>query len=152
MIIKGYAALFNAADLSGDVVALGAFDQCFNRRKPRDIKMLYQHDATRPIGVWHKIKTDKRGLWVEGEIEEATHLGHDTAILIRKSAIDGLSIGFRAKRAKRNQNRQRKLMEIDLLEISLVTFPMQPRARLVLRSQEAFSHSCQKLMIQLRQA
>ncbi len=152
MNIQGYASMFNMVDLSGDVVVPGAFDTCLRVRPPQEIKMLYQHDVTQPIGVWQMLKTDNRGLWVEGKIVEETRLGYDTAKLINATAIDGLSIGFRAIRAGRDKGHRRKLIEIDLLEISLVTFPMQPRARLALRSQDALTHNCHKLMTQFRQA
>lgn len=152
MNIIGYASLFNAVDLSGDIVVPGAFDLCLSHRKSQEVKMLYQHDVTRPLGVWRVLKSDGHGLWVEGDITEGTRLGHDTATLIRAMAIDGLSIGFRAIKANRDKNRRRRITEIDLLEISLVTFPMQPHARLELRSRDGVLHPCQKLMTQFRQA
>ena len=131
MKFGGYACLFLRADLSGDVIVKGAFDKCLGQSRPAQIKMLYQHDAMRPIGVWQKIKPTAQGLWVEGEITTKARLGQDVAALIRSGALDGPSIGFRARRADKSRRGQRHLKEIELVEVSLVTFPMQPKARVV---------------------
>lgn len=130
MFVKGYASLFNEVDLGGDIILPGAFDACLSSRPIGDIKMLYHHDVRRPIGVWRMIKATSRGLWVYGELTTDARLGHDAAALIKSRALDGLSIGFRATKAQRLKAGRRHIYEIDLLEISLVTFPMQPKARL----------------------
>lgn len=131
MKFGGYACLFLRADLSGDVIVNRAFDKCLSKTRPAQIKMLYQHDAMRPVGVWQNIKPTAYGLWVEGEITTRARLGKDIAALIRSGALDGLSIGFRARRAEKSRLGQRHLKEIELVEVSLVTFPMQPKARVV---------------------
>ncbi|MDD9798812.1 MAG: HK97 family phage prohead protease [Alphaproteobacteria bacterium] len=130
MFVKGYASLFNEADLGGDIILPGAFDACLSKRPIGDIKMLYHHDVRRPIGVWRTIKSTAKGLWVYGELTTDARLGHDAAALVKSRALDGLSIGFRAIKARRLKAGRRHIHEIDLLEISLVTFPMQPKARL----------------------
>ncbi len=131
MKIKGYASLFHRADLSGDIILPQAFHGCLNRRAPREVKMLYHHDVTAPIGCWHRMTPTSKGLWVEGELLVAASLPKDLATLVAAGAIDGLSIGFRALKSARTRQKQRLIKEIDLLEISLVTFPMQPMARLM---------------------
>lgn len=127
--ISGYAALFGAADLTGDIVRPGAFAAGLMRRGTRGVRMLFQHDPGEPIGVWTSIREDGHGLHVEGEILDAGARGRTAAALVRAGAIDGLSIGYRPVRAAKRV-RGRELQEVDLWEVSIVTFPMQPGARL----------------------
>lgn len=127
--IAGYAALFGAPDLTGDVVRPGAFAPSLLRRGSAGVRMLFQHDASEPVGVWTAIREDGRGLYVEGELLEAGDRGRTAAALARAGAVDGLSIGYRPVRAIRRA-RGRDLAEVDLWEVSIVTFPMQPGARL----------------------
>ena len=127
---EGYASLFGVADSAGDVVMAGAFAASLARRGTAGIRMLFQHDASRPIGAWLELREDSRGLLVRGrlaaEVQQAEELGH----LLHAGAIDGLSIGFRAVVATRDRaTRQRRLTKVDLWEISLVTFPMLEGAR-----------------------
>jgi len=91
--------------------------------------MLWQHDPAQPIGVWDELHEDGRGLWVKGRILDAVEKGREAAALIGAGAIDGLSIGYRTIRASKSDKGQRLLSEVDLWEVSLVTFPMLPQAR-----------------------
>lgn len=129
--ITGYASLWGVADLAGDVVVPGAFAASVARRGPGGVRMLYQHGERTPVGVWSRIEEDARGLKVEGQILDITPEGRMAAALVRAGCMDGLSIGFRAVRARRD-GRLRMLAEVDLWEVSLVTFPMLPGARLTL--------------------
>jgi uncharacterized protein len=132
-VVRGYASVFGAVDLSGDEVAPGAFAASLRERGPAGVKMLWQHDPSRPIGVWTRLGEDRTGLWAEGRLALDTQGGREAWGLVRAGALDGLSIGFRAKRAERPNGRgraKRRLTEIDLWEISIVTFPMQELARL----------------------
>ena len=122
---EGYASLFHVADGAGDIVAPGAFTRSLKKRPPDRVRMLYQHFAHEPIGVWEEIREDARGLYVRGRLELAVERGRDVRALIVKGALDGLSIGFRAVRAKRDAaTHTRTLLEIELWEISVVTFPL----------------------------
>jgi hypothetical protein len=122
---EGYASLFHVADGAGDIVAPGAFTQSLKRRPPARVRMLYQHFAHEPIGVWQEIREDSRGLIVRGRLAEDSMRGRDVAELIRAGALDGLSIGFRTLRARRDAaSGTRTLLEIELWEISVVTFPL----------------------------
>ncbi|WP_152045369.1 HK97 family phage prohead protease [Aureimonas psammosilenae] len=137
-VIRGYASVFGAADLSGDEVAPGAFAASLMRRGAEGIKMLWQHDPGRPIGVWTRVLEDRIGLYAEGRLALGTSGGRDAHELILAGALDGLSIGFRTERAERPEARgprgvKRRLTRIDLWEISVVTFPMQERARITER-------------------
>jgi len=127
----GYAAIFGSPDLSGDTIEPGAFAASLMRRRPRDIRMLWQHDPGRPIGRWLDIVEDRTGLRVHGEFALDTQGGREAAALVAAGALDGLSIGFRTRLARRGQGRAaRRLVTVDLWEVSLVTFPMQERARI----------------------
>lgn len=126
--LTGYASLFNRPDLAGDEIAPGAFSKTLAARRASFV-MLYQHDATRPIGHWTKLQETQDGLWVEGELAEGVQLADEVAALVGQGMLRGLSIGFRARRSTRGHgSTKRVLHEIDLVEISLVTFPMQPLA------------------------
>lgn len=93
--------------------------------------MLYQHAADRPVGLWRGMREDDHGLFVEGDILLTTSAGRDLAALIAGGAIDGLSIGFRPGRARRLKSGERELLSVDLWEISIVSFPMAPGARII---------------------
>jgi len=128
MRIAGYASLFGVADLSRDVVEPGAFAASLAGRGTGGIRMLFQHDPARPVGVWTSLREDARGLAVQGRLTAGAsdHL----AALILDGAVDGLSIGFRTVRARTDpRTRLRHILEADLWEISIVTFPMLPGAR-----------------------
>ncbi|WP_343036055.1 HK97 family phage prohead protease [Hongsoonwoonella zoysiae] len=130
-IVEGYASLFGIADEGGDIVRAGAFRRSLRRRGAGRVRMLWQHDPARPVGVWEEIREDARGLYVRGRLIPGVAQAEDAARLIASGALDGLSIGFRARRAVRDpRSGLRRLYEIDLWEISLVTFPQQDFARL----------------------
>jgi HK97 family phage prohead protease len=129
--IEGYASLFGQADQGGDIVEEGAYARSIKalNRAGQKVKMLWQHDPAQPIGVWDEVREDARGLWVKGRLLEGTQKGREAAALIGAGAIDGLSIGYRAVKASKNDKGQRLLTELELWEVSLVTFPMLPSAR-----------------------
>lgn len=127
---EGYASIFNEVDLGNDVVAPGAFTASLAQRGPSGIRMLFQHDAAEPIGTWEKVEETPQGLKVRGRLALATQKGREVHELMRASAIDGLSIGFRTIRARQDRTTgARRILEADLWEISVVTFPMQESAR-----------------------
>jgi hypothetical protein len=126
----GYASLFGIADLAGDTVEPGAFAASLARRGPSGVKMLWHHDPAEPIGAWTVLREDARGLWVAGQLLTEVRRAREALALMRAGAVDGLSIGFRTVRARAEKSAgRRRLLEIDLWEISLVTFPMLPGAR-----------------------
>ncbi|WP_248304656.1 HK97 family phage prohead protease [Breoghania sp. L-A4] len=129
-VFSGYASLFNVADMGGDVIQPGAFAQSLGRRGPHGVKMLYQHDPAEPIGQWLTIAEDSRGLRVTGRLMLDLARAREVHALMRAGVLDGLSIGFRTLRGRRDAvTGLRRLFELDLWEISLVTFPMQEAAR-----------------------
>lgn len=137
-VITGYASVFGAVDQGGDVVTKGAYDTCLKSlaAKGTRIKMLWQHDPTRPIGVWDEVHEDGKGLLVKGRLLPDIQQGAEARALIKAGAIDGLSIGYRTKKAERNAKGQRLLQELELWEVSLVTFPMLPEARVEGKAEE----------------
>ncbi|AYV46482.1 HK97 family phage prohead protease [Caulobacter flavus] len=124
--IEGYASLFWTRDLNDDVTAAGAFKESL---QAGPIRMLHQHDEAEPVGVWDEAFEDARGLFVRGRIMSATPRGRLVAALVGAGALDGLSIGFRQVKARRD-GALRVLSRVDLWEVSIVTFPMLPAARL----------------------
>lgn len=129
--IEGYASLFWTRDLNDDVTAAGAFAASLARTGAGGVKMLFQHEAGEPVGVWDEIAEDARGLFVRGRILTVTPQGRLVAALVKAGALDGLSIGFRTVKARPDESgRLRVLTEVELWEVSVVTFPMLPQARI----------------------
>jgi HK97 family phage prohead protease len=127
---EGYASLFGKVDLGRDLVEPGAFAASLARRGAAGVRMLFQHDPAEPIGTWSAIAEDARGLRVKGRLSLAVARGREVHALMRQGALDGLSIGFRTVRAKTDgKTGVRRITEVDLWEISIVTFPMLPEAR-----------------------
>jgi len=135
--IEGYASLFDAPDQSGDVVARGAYAASLTRlvAEGRRVKMLWQHDPAQPIGIWNEVREDARGLYVKGRLLESVGRAREAMVLIAAGAIDGLSIGYRTLRATKGDKGRRLLQELELWEVSLVTFPMLPSARVAAKGE-----------------
>lgn len=128
---RGYASLFGEVDLGRDAVERGAFAASLARRGAAGIRMLYQHDPAEPIGTWTELREDRRGLFVRGRLATDVARAREVLSLMRAGALDGLSIGFRTVRARRDAaTGVRRILEADLWEISVVTFPMLPGARI----------------------
>jgi HK97 family phage prohead protease len=129
-VFSGYASLFGETDLAQDVVERGAFARSLARRGASGIRMLFQHDPNQPIGVWAEVSEDPRGLYVKGKLTHGVGRAAEVLSLMRAGALDGLSIGFRTVRASPDRSKGlRRILEADLWEISVVTFPMLPGAR-----------------------
>lgn len=127
---SGYASLFNRLDTGGDMVLPGAFGKSLAQRRGR-IRLLFQHDPKEPVGIWEHLVEDGNGLHAVGRLAPGVPRAEDLRRLIGAGALDGLSIGFRAVRASRRAGAATRLLhEIDLYEISIVTFPMMEDARI----------------------
>lgn len=126
-VFEGYASVFGVVDQGLDVVERGAFSKSLTTRKP---KMLWQHDTAQPIGVWEEVREDERGLFVKGRILTDIAQGREALALLKAGAIDSMSIGYRTIESANDGSRNvRKLLQVELYEISLVTFPMLPDAK-----------------------
>ncbi len=129
-LFEGYASLFRIADLGKDIVEPGAFRESLVRRGLAGVKLLWQHDPAEPLGRWLNLIEDTRGLFVRGQLSLAVARAREIHALMREGAVDGLSIGFRPEKARTEpRTGYRRLERVDLWEISLVTFPMLPQAR-----------------------
>ncbi len=131
-VFSGYGSIFGNKDLGNDVMMQGAFSKSIASKGPKGVKLLYQHDTKEPIGVFDEIIEDKKGLRVKGRLAMGTQKGREVYELMKMGAIDGLSIGYRVspKGAMYDERgKKRMLKEVDLMEISAVTFPMNTRAR-----------------------
>jgi HK97 family phage prohead protease len=125
MRFAGYAAIFGRPDRGGDVVRAGAFERSL-RRGAGAVPLLWQHDAGRPVGRIEYLREDRRGLRVIARLSGGA-AGREAAALLKEGAVAGLSFGYRVRKA--SGEAPRELTDLDLVEISLVTLPMQPRAR-----------------------
>jgi HK97 family phage prohead protease len=128
---SGYASVFGKVDMAKDAVVAGAFRRSLRLKGPESVRMLFQHDPNQPIGRWTEIREDARGLFVRGKLTPGVAKSQEVLRLMRAGALDGLSIGFRTVRAKKDLGTGvRRILEADLWEISIVTFPMLPEARI----------------------
>lgn len=127
---SGYASVFNRLDSGGDIVLRGAFAKSLAKRRGR-IRLLFQHDPKEPVGIWEALEEDEHGLFASGKLVPGVPRAEALKRLIENRALDGLSIGFRTVKASREAGTgHRRLSEIDLYEISIVTFPMMEEARI----------------------
>ncbi|OSZ69144.1 hypothetical protein CAP39_10150 [Sphingomonas sp. IBVSS1] len=122
--IAGYASVFGRPDKGGDVVVKGAFAGA-----AAPLPLLWQHKQDEPIGFVESLAEDGRGLRITARIV-AEGRGSEAAALVKAGAIDGLSFGYRVKAASPTRN-GRRLERLELVEVSLVTFPMQGEARVL---------------------
>lgn len=128
---EGYASIFDLADDGRDIIAPGAFARSLAQKDAAAIKLLWQHNPAEPIGVIDHIAEDARGLFVKGRLLLDVQRAREALALMRCGALDGLSIGYRTVRARHDSGGgMRRLEDVDLWEVSLVTFPMQRGARI----------------------
>ena len=146
----GYGSVFNVEDGGGDIVMPGAFAKSLaaHRQRGTSVKLLWQHDPGEPIGVWTDLREDSHGLVCTGKVFTDFDRGRQALSLMRAGAIDGLSIGYECKVWEMQAGEgeahapgpagypglptggTRRLMEIDLWEVSVVTFPMNQDSRI----------------------
>ncbi|WP_343115790.1 HK97 family phage prohead protease [Ostreiculturibacter nitratireducens] len=153
-VIEGYASFFGLADQGNDVVLKGAYGRSLKRlaEKGGRVKMLWQHDPAQPIGIWDEVREDDRGLFVKGRILPDVEKGREAVALIASGAIDGLSIGYRTVQAEKDAKGRRLLHELELWEVSLVTFPMLPEARVGAKGDEPGADGLRELAAALEDA
>ena len=128
---EGYGSVFGNRDLGNDVIEKGAFKKSLRKRTNKGVKLLYQHKSDMPIGVFDEIKEDDHGLYIKGRLALKTQAGAEAYELLKMGALDGLSIGFRVNPKEVSYDKRgnkRIIKEVDLMEVSLVTFPMNPQA------------------------
>jgi HK97 family phage prohead protease len=129
-VFEGLASTFGNRDMAGDVVEPGAFQASLARGAR--VRMLWQHDARAPIGVWERVAETGPGLSVRGRLVLEVQRAREALALLRAGAVDALSIGFSVPRGGAVLDRAaglRRIRAVELWEISIVTFPANPRAR-----------------------
>lgn len=127
--LSGYACRFGVIDRGGDIVVRGAFANTLQLKGVASVPMLLEHDPRKIIGSWSAIREDECGLYVEGSLSRAAPAEWEARAMLKRGFLNGLSIGYRTVRDEADRAAAtRSLLEIDLWEISLVTFPMQPSA------------------------
>lgn len=126
---EGYGSIFGNVDSYGEKVAPGAFGESLARHQREGTKplMLWQHRSDEPIGVWEDLAEDGKGLKGTGRFVLETARGREAYALLKAGAIRGLSIGYRELEAEPDGN-NRILKKLDLMEISVVSFPANRRA------------------------
>lgn len=123
--LSGIAWPFGSPDRVGDVIEKGAFGAV-----PLPLPMLFGHDLNDPVGAWTEASEDAEGLKVKGNLLVGQVARADEVMaLVKSGAVRGLSIGFRTKKAAKRSGGGRVISALDLMEISLVTVPMHPGAR-----------------------
>ena len=131
--VEGYGSVFGVRDNYDDVIAKGAFSGSLKEHKTAGTMpaMLWQHSADHPIGIWTEMVEDDKGLRIKGQLAMETVKGKEAHALLKLGAINGLSIGFMSKQWAYDRDTEvRTLTEIDLWEVSLVTFPANEKARI----------------------
>jgi hypothetical protein len=126
--ITGYGSVWDVVDAYSERVIKGAFSQSLAEHTARGTmpKMLWQHQGDRPIGRWEKMKEDGRGLYIEGRLNLKTTSGRDAYEHLISGDVDAFSIGYREKKVTPGSIRD--LLELDLQEVSVVTFPANREA------------------------
>ena len=133
-VFEGYGAYFGNVDSHLDVIERGAFLNSLQEKSLKSVKILSQHDVTEIVGVPLEIREDDRGLYlkarllINSKVPEADKLH----TLMKEGVLDGLSIGFIIRmQSERNEQGIRTIKEINLMEISIVTFPSNSRAQVL---------------------
>lgn len=127
---EGYASVFGEVDQHQEIVSKGAFQNSLDKWRNKKClpKMLWQHDPKHPIGVWQHMEENDYGLYVKGHLLLDVQKGHDAYCLLKTGVVDGLSIGFQINQSH-FENNIRVLDDIELFEVSLVTFMANPLAK-----------------------
>ncbi|MBN8828645.1 MAG: HK97 family phage prohead protease [Sphingobacteriia bacterium] len=125
----GYASVFDIIDQNHDIILPGAFKHTLKNKNLLDVKLLWQHNPNQPIGRINKLLEDNYGLFIEAELILSLTQAKEAYTLIKEKIVVGLSIGYKIKSSYFNKKIQKRVItELDLFEISLVTFPANPKA------------------------
>lgn len=129
----GYGSVFGVVDSYREVVAKGAFKQSLRdlKAKGRPVPVLWQHRSDQPLGVYKSLSEDENGLLVTGQLlKDSVERAAEAYALMKAGAVSGLSIGYYVREDSYDEKeRIRTLKRVDLVEVSLVTFPANDDAR-----------------------
>lgn len=128
---RGYASVFNVRDSYGDIIKPHAFQTSLQRKS--NLALLWQHQAHEPIGIINQLYEDRIGLVIQGQLLLNLAKAQEAYTLLAHKVISGLSIGFRILQAHQQTQpiTARIITEIELIEISVVTFPANPYAKIL---------------------
>jgi len=151
-VFSGYASVFDIIDSQKDVIRRGAFERTIKERAGKgEVRLLWQHRAEEPVGTITALREDSRGLYVEGQLLLEIQRGEEAYALLKNSAIEGLSIGYNVLDSEYDYAQGvRIIKDLELWEISLVTFPANAAATVThvketrpqtLRAFEKFLHA-----------
>lgn len=126
LTIEGYASVYNIVDQSGDIIIKGAFSEADHNK----VKLLWQHDQEKPIGIIKSLKEDAYGLKMQAVINGNITTGKEAISLVTEGILNGLSVGFYSKATAYNDEGQRMITEAELMEVSIVTFPANQYAQI----------------------
>lgn len=132
---EGYASTFGNVDGGNDVCVKGCFTDTIAEMFKTDSMpgMFWQHDKKEPIGEWLQMKEDAKGLWVKGKlwVNKGIARADQAYAMLKSKGPKGLSIGFIAEKVRKTANGVREILKTALAEVSVVTFPMNDRCRIV---------------------
>ncbi len=127
-IFAGYASVFNVVDSQKDIIQRGAFKRTITQRQG-NIKLLWQHHMNEPIGVIEELREDERGLYIKARLMMEVARAREAYALLKRSVVNGLSIGYTPRRYHQaSKSGVRTITDIDLWEVSIVTFPANEAA------------------------
>jgi len=152
-IVEGYASVWGVLDSHGDVVVKGAFQKSLSENKP--VVMLWAHSQSQPVGKWLEIREDERGLYVRGKLNLNTQAGRDAFEHLKAEDITAFSIGYLVnENGSQVKNGVNYLLDVELAEISLVSLPSNPQARVtsVKNLNSAKPHTLREFETLLREA
>ncbi|WP_392552917.1 HK97 family phage prohead protease [Orbus wheelerorum] len=131
---EGYGSVFGVKDSYSDIVVKGAFEKSLAlwREKGRMPALLWQHNMQEPIGIYTDIQEDENGLKVSGKLLiDDDPLAKRAYAHMKAGSLSGLSIGYRLNDYEYDATKEAFILkEIELFEISLVTFPANDDARI----------------------
>lgn len=133
--VRGYGSVFKKTDSYGEMVMPGAFTKSLAawEKSGNPIPMLWQHRSDQPIGVWEAYEENSKGLKLAGRVNLETQRGKEAWSDMKMKSVTGLSIGFYEVKADPydyGSTEPRKLLELDLREVSPVTFPALKEAQI----------------------
>lgn len=135
-VFAGYASVFDVVDSQADVMMRGAFTDSL-QADDRDVKLLWQHAMDEPIGVIEQLREDRHGLYIKGRLLMDVARAREAYSLLKQQVVKGLSIGYSPKRYRVDDNTGiRYVSQVDLWEVSLVTFPANEAAQVTVVKQE----------------
>lgn len=144
---EGYGAVFGNVDRGKDLIEPGAFKRSLRERPPTDVKMLFNHNRSEPIGRWESMSEDSKGLIVKGKLLTSLSKGAETLEMMREGIIDSLSIGYRTVKSMYDEKKGvRHLLDVDLYEVSAVIFPMNEAASIFNVKEELTKRDLERIL------